>query len=148
MFYLSEYLEKNRDEYYLRLNHISERNDWNGWLAFFLQAVSEQAAQNSKRVIDIKILYDEMKSVIQETTRSQYSIHLLDGIFSRPIFRVPDLAQQLQQDFGAHAKTTASLLRQLRDAGVLLELQPASGQRPAILCFPRLINLAEGKRVL
>jgi hypothetical protein len=49
---------------------------------------------------------------------------------------------------GIHEKTTAGLLRQMRDAGILREPQPGSGRRPATLCFPRLINLAEGREVL
>ena len=71
-----------------------------------------------------------------------------DAIFSKPIFRTSDLAQQLAADYGIHDKTAPALLRQLRDAGILRELQPGSGRRAATLCFPRLINLAEGREVL
>lgn len=35
MFYLSSYLEANREEYYVRLQNISREGDWNGWIAFF-----------------------------------------------------------------------------------------------------------------
>lgn len=148
MFYLSEYLENHRDEYYQRLKAISAERDWDGWIAFFLRAIIEQAGQNIRRVEAIKTLYDEMKVAIQETTRSQYSVHLLDAIFSKPIFRTSDLAQQLTAEYGIHDKTAPALLRQLRDAGILRELQPGSGRRAATLCFPRLINLAEGREVL
>lgn len=148
MFYLSEYLEAHRDEYYQRLKGISASKDWNGWIVFFLRATIDQAVQNIRRVEAIKALYDEMKVAIQETTHSQYAVHLLDAIFSKPIFRLTVLAQQLAADFGIHDKTASALLRQLRDAGILRELQPGSGRRAAILCFPRLINLAEGKEVL
>lgn len=115
---------------------------------FFLQAVSIQAQQNSQRVMAIQALYEEMKQTIHELTHSQYTVHLLDAIFNKPIFRTSDLAEQLNQEFGIHEKTTPSLLRQLRDGGILQELQTASGSRPATLCFPRLINLAEGREVL
>jgi Fic family protein len=148
MFYLSEYLEHNRDEYYERLKAISAERDWNGWIAFFLRGVSQQAEENSHRVQQIRSLYDEMKQAIQETTRSQYTVHLLDAIFSKPIFRTSDLSAQLYRDFGIHEKTAPNLLRQLRDAGILQELEPSSGRRPATLCFPKLINLAEGRDVL
>lgn len=148
MFYLSEYLENHRDEYYQRLKAISADQDWNGWIAFFLRATIEQAGQNTGRVETIKTLYDEMKVAIQETTRSQYSVHLLDAIFSKPIFRLSELAQQLSAGFGIHEKTAPALLRQLRDAGILREIQPGSGRRSAILCFPRLINLAEGREIV
>lgn len=85
---------------------------------------------------------------IQETTHSQYSVHLLDAIFSKPIFRTSDLAQKLTTEYGVHEKTTPGLLRQLKDAGILREIQPGSGRRAATMCFPRLINLAEGRDVL
>lgn len=148
MFYLSEYLEKHREEYYQRLKAISAEGDWNGWIAFFLQAITTQATQNSVRVTAIQSLYEEMKLAIQEATHSQYTVHVLDAIFSKPIFRSSDLTAQLRRDFGVHDKTTPGLLRQMKEAGILRELQAGSGRRPATLCFPRLINLAEGSEVL
>lgn len=148
MFYLSEYLENHRDEYYERLKSISAEGDWNGWIGFFLSAVADQAAQNGTRVVAIKALYEEMKLKIHETTRSQYTVHLLDAIFSKPIFKTSDLAQKLTEEHGIHEKTAPALLRQLRDAGILLEVQAGSGRRSATLCFPRLLNLAEGRNVL
>jgi Fic family protein len=148
MFYLSEYLESHRDEYYARLKAISAEGDWNGWIAFFLQAIVTQALQNSSRVADIQALYEEMKQAIHEATHSQYTVHLLDAIFSKPVFRSSDLAQQLNRNFGVHEKTTPGLIRHLKSAGILKELRPRSGSRPATLCFPRLINLAEGRELL
>lgn len=148
MFYLSEYLENHRDEYYQRLKAISSEGDWNGWIAFFLRAVAVQAVQNSERVTAIKNLYDEMKVAIQEATHSQYSVHLLDALFSKPIFQTSDLAKQLVKEYGVHEKTTPGLLRQLKDVGILREIRPGSGRRAAILCFPRLINRAEGREIL
>lgn len=148
MFYLSEYLEAHREEYYQRLKAISAEQDWDGWIAFFLRAIAIQATQNSARVAAIGALYEEMKRAIQEATHSQYTVHVLDAIFSKPIFRSSDLAHQLARDFGMHEKTTPGLLRQMRDAGILRELQPGSGRRPATLCFARLINLAEGREVV
>ena len=148
MFYLSEYLENNRESYYVHLKAISAEGDWNGWIAFFLKAIVTQAAQNSTRVTAIHALYEEMKLAIQTATHSQYSVHVLDAIFNKPIFRSSDLTAQLFNDFGVHEKTTPGLLRQMKEAGILRELQASSGRRPATLCFPRLINLAEGRDVL
>jgi len=59
-----------------------------------------------------------------------------------------DLIAQLKREFGIHEKTTPGLLRQMRDAGILRQLPAGSGRRPATLCFPRLVNLAEGREVL
>lgn len=148
MFYLSEYLETNRDEYYLRLKNISAEGDWNNWIAFFLKAIAHQARDNSTRVKKIMALYEDMKVRIHEITHSQYSVYILDALFSKPIFKVSDVSKQLKDDYGIHGKTISALLRQLRDAGILVELQAGGGSRSATLCFPALINLAEGRQVL
>jgi len=144
MFYLSAYLESHRDEYYVRLQSISHDKDWNGWIEFFLKGVTEQAADNASKVRQILTLYEEMKDRIRNVTHSQYSIKVLDAIFDRPIFQTSDFVQRT-----AIAKQTAMpILRQLRDAGILKPLREASGRRPAILAFPALLNIAEGRRVL
>ena len=42
MFYVSEYMESNREEYYSRLKGISRDGDWTGWVEFFLDAVESR----------------------------------------------------------------------------------------------------------
>jgi len=147
MFYLSEYLEANRDEYYQRLGAISQEGDWNGWIAFFLKAITVQAKQNSTRVKAIMALYDDMKLRIHEITHSQYSVYLLDALFSHPIFKTTDMVTRFSQEHGIHEKTTPGLLRQLKEAGVLMELQAGRGRKAAVLCFPELLNLTEGHEI-
>jgi Fic family protein len=147
MFYLSEYLEDHREEYYQRLKEISVEKDWNGWIVFFLDAVSSQSSQNSRRVSAIMALYEEMKKLIFSVTRSKYTGQLLDALFAKPIFQTSDLAGQLNKEHSIHEKTTMGLLRQLKASQILREMQPGSGSRAATLCFPRLLNLAEGRDV-
>jgi len=89
-------------------------------------------------------LYDEMKQLIHEQTHSQYSIQVLDAIFSRPIFKTTDFIQ----DAGIHKPTAMGLLRQLKTADVLKELQAGSGRRPAVLCFPALLTITEQQLLL
>ena len=148
MFYLSEYLEANREEYYRRLANISEDGDWNGWIAFFLRAITHQAKQNSQRDRDIMVLYENMKIRVHDVTHSQYTFYLLDAIFSTPIFSTSGCATRLKRDHKVHTQTTLGLLRRLRESKVLREFRPGKGRRAAILYFPDLINLAEGRETL
>lgn len=140
MFYLSEYLEAHREVYYDRLSAISRVGDWHGWLSFFLEAVAVQAETNCVRVRNILALYDRMKATVTAATRSQYAMAVLDAIFDRPIFQSTDFAVRL----GINKVTAASLLRQLRDAGVLVAIRESSGRRPAVLAFLELVSAAEG----
>lgn len=144
MFYLSEYLESNRDLYYARLQGISREGDWTGWIAFFLQAITQQAQANTERVREILTLYERMKQRITELTRSQYAITVLDALFDRPIFQSGDFVQRS----GIPKQTALPFLRTLREAGVLHVLREASGRRSAVLAFRELLNSAEGRQVI
>lgn len=142
MFYLSEYLETNRREYYARLKAISEERDWDGWIEFFLKAVIEQAEFNSRRTLAIRHLYETMKRQIQELTHSQYAPYVLDGIFNDPVFATTTLANQIAEAHDLNDKTVATLIRRLRDEGVLHEIQPAAGSRSAYMAFTQLLEIA------
>lgn len=143
MFYMSEYLESHRKEYYARLKGISTDCDWDGWIAFFLQAVIAQANQNGERVSEIIRLYEDMKEQIHKITRSQYTVHLLDALFDRPIFGSSHLIRHTE----IPAASVKSFISKLKKAGILVDIRPAGGRQPAIMAFVRLLNITEGKNV-
>ena len=140
-FYLSEFLESNRDEYYARLLAVSENGDWTGWCVFFLQAIITQAGDNQHRAQSILELYKRRKDWIVEETRSQYAVRALDWMFMRPVFRTSDFSASVD----IPTPTATRILRLVRDAGMLTDLRPSSGRRPAVLAFPELLAIADGK---
>lgn len=144
MFYLSAYMEAHREEYYARLQSISREGDWDGWIAFFLTAITEQAKSNNRKIKAIMGLYEEMKQKIHEITHSQYTLHVLDAIFERPIFGTSEFVKRTN----IHKPTAMGLLRQLKANDILKELRPGSGRRAAVLCFPELLNIAEGRQII
>lgn len=142
-FYLSEYLEANRDLYYHHLQGISRQGDWTSWIAFFLEGVHVQAGKNIHRLMAIHQLYDKMKSRVKESTRSQHAITILDALFLRPIFQSSDFVDRT----GIPKQTAAPLLKMLRDQGIVTVVREASGRRAAVLAFGELLNIAEGKEI-
>lgn len=143
MFYISAYFERNREEYYERLRAVSKRNDWTGWCAFFLRAVTEQAGENEAKAKSIITLYNQKKSELVELTHSQYGILALDWIFERPIFRTTDFLETSN----IPKQTARRILNQFRDSGWVTTLAEPSGQRAAVYGFSELLNIAEGKDV-
>lgn len=89
-FYLSEYLETHRNEYYKALLNISENDNWDGWVIFFLQAVIEQSKINISKAKKIIDLYRNKKQRITDLTKSQFGIKILDALFIMPIFQSQD----------------------------------------------------------
>jgi len=140
-FYVSEYLEANRDEYIDRLHAVSRDNDWTGWCLFFLKAILRQADSNIRKAMAILALYEMKKQEVIEFTRSQYAIRALDFIFDRPVFR--------SSDFVKHSEipkpTAQRITRMLVDNELLAVWREPSGRQPAILAFTELLNIAEGK---
>lgn len=144
MFYMSEYLETHRDDYYDRLLGITDHNDWHGWLTFFLQGVIEQAEANLAKVKSIRDLYEETKRSVVEITHSQYAMAVVDAFFTRPIISGTALAKAA----GFNNRVTANnMLRQLESEQIITKIREGSGRTPAIYAFPKLINIAEGKAV-
>lgn len=140
MFYLSAYLEANREEYYARLAAISQLEDWDGWIEFFLKAIIAQSDENTLKVRSIMKLYDTMKNKIASITHSQYAIQMLDAIFNQPIFKTSDFIKRT----GITKQTAMGLLKRVRRTGDLQIIREASGRKAAILAFPALIAITEG----
>jgi len=143
MFYLSEYLEVNRQEYYDRLLAVSSKNDWTGWCLFFLEAMVQQAAENEAKARRILELYQEKKDWMVHTTHSQYSISALDFLFRQPVFS----SSHFVTGSRIPAPTARRILKLCHENGLLIEIRGASGRRPAILAFPELLNIAEGRSI-
>jgi Fic family protein len=144
MFYMSEYLETHRDDYYDRLLGITSHNDWHGWLTFFLEGMIEQAEANLAKVKSIRDLYEETRRFVVDLTHSQYAMAVVDAFFTSPIISGTKFAQAA----GFNNRVTANnMLRQLERNQIITKIREGSGRTPAIYAFPRLINIAEGKAV-
>ncbi len=142
MFYLSSYLENHRDEYYKRLQEISNKNNWDSWVNFYLNAVVEQSRKNNAKVKEILDHYFNIRDYIVERTRSQYAHQLLDAIFDKPIFRSSDI----QQESKIPKQSLMPMLKQLQNDKVLIVIRQASGRMPAVLVFQKLLEITEDRQ--
>lgn len=145
LFYLSAYLEANRDAYVGKLRLLGQKSGaWDEWIAFFLTAVIEQALLNSEKARAMIDLYNELKLRVLNLTHSQFAIPLLDSMFEKPIFRSSHL--KTRPGMPSYPMTSA-LLGKLKSAGILKVVRQGSGPRPQILALADLINLCEGRKV-
>jgi Fic family protein len=143
VFYISEYLEANRDSYYDRLLAVSKNGDWTGWSRFFLQAITAQADANVSRTRAILDLYQAKKEDVAEATRSQHAIKALDFFFMSPIFST----SLFMKKTGIPSATSNRIIKALLGRRVFAVLREGSGRRPAVYAFRELLNIAEGSEV-
>ena len=139
MFYISEYLEANRDEYYARLLAVSEESKWDDWIEFFLKAIVTQAKANSFKAKSVLDLYDRKKVKLSELTHSQYVIKVLDTIFARPLFSTSDFIKISK----IPKESAIRLLRLLKKENILTTLRAGKGRSPEILVFNKLFDIVQ-----
>lgn len=137
MFYLSGYFEKHRDTYYTKLNNISAKGDWDGWIVYFLNAVKEQSELNIAKAKAIMGLYAQKKEEIKEATKSQYAVDILDFIFSYPFFTAPQLTQKTK----INAKYSQDLVKKLESHNLVKIIRESSGRSPAVYAFEDLLKI-------
>ena len=135
-FCISRYLEDHKDEYVLRLRNVSAQGDWDGWCAFFLEAVARQAEANLAAAQGIRDLYEEMKPRFADVLASKHAVAALDYLFANPVFS----NSRFIRNAGIPGQTAARFSRVLLQQGLLETVREPAGQRPAIYRFEPLMR--------
>ncbi len=140
LFTISAFLESHREAYYQWLFEVSNSQDWEGWIEFFLYAVSEQAARNTDKAQQMLALHRRLGEEVISMISSKYARDALDALFMQPIFSSTTFAQ----DSGIPKRTALRILDKLKERKILAVVQAASGRQAEVLAFPELIAIVEG----
>lgn len=136
-FYISGFLEENKDLYIDTMRQVSKTGTWEVWIKFFLTAVESQAIRNLEIAESIKSLYEQMKEEFTELLSSKWSLTTLDFVFTNPVFR----NNKFTSTSGIPTATAASITKKLVEVGYLAQKQEASGRRPALYSFEPLMRI-------
>ena len=132
--YLSNYINKNKEQYYKLFTEFRENNNYEEWIIYILKGIEE----TSKNTIElIKQIQNEMESYKKEfmiKLPKIYSDELLDSLF----FEVYTRINYIENRCNITRQTATTYLNQLVDAG-LLEFEKVG--RENIYKNTRLIEL-------
>ena len=92
---LSAYFEATREEYYARLQEVTESGEWEAWLAYFLRGVELQAGDAVGRIQRIDDLFQDWSNQI-DGAHSGQSEKVLELFVQNPFWSVRGLAQNLE----------------------------------------------------
>ncbi len=137
MFYISEFFVEKRDLYVENLRRITNENDWEYWILFFLEAVQIQAKRNNEKATQVLHLYKEMRDRIVDLTKSPYALKMLDSLFSAPIMKTADFIKFA----GLEPKSAHRIISKLKDEKILVTVQKHSGRTSEILAFDKLYQI-------
>jgi Fic family protein len=135
--YLSPFFERHRSTYYDLLRGVSERSDWNAWLAFFLQCVIAQckdALIRSRRLTD---LFEESRKALLEAKAPPSAQRLLDLLFLSPATTLSDARQRL----GVTSMSASRAIDVLVTTGILEEV--TGRKRDRVYVARGLVNAIE-----
>lgn len=138
--YLSLYFKARRQDYYDLLNRVRTHGDWESWVAFFLDGVSEVASgatASARRIIDV---FAEDTARIQLQGRRASTILRVHSYFQRqPYSSIAKAASITGLSFPATSKAIDSLI----NLGILQEVSGRARDR--IFAYGRyLAVLSEG----
>ncbi len=119
LLYLSLFLRQHRDEYYSRLDVVRRDGDWEAWLDFFLQGVTETASSAASTAHRLVSMFAEDQIRIQTVGRSAGSVHRVHQVLKE---RAIVTVQAVCESTGLSFPAASSALRRLTDLNIVHEI--------------------------
>ena len=118
LLYLSLFFKRHRDEYYRRLAAVRTEGDWEGWTAYFLEAVETIAGEAVSTARDLFALVNrDRMGVLTNSDSTVMAARLFEGLPEQPIITIASAMKLLDTTRPTAAKAVTTLV----DAGVLTE---------------------------
>ena len=113
--YLSEYIIKNKIEYYRCLRDVTEKKEWEDYILYMLDMVEETANKGLKRLNKITVAMEETATEIKKKLPKVYSKDLIEILFRLPYTK----RQHLIDKKIGNLKTVGNYLIALEENGFL-----------------------------
>ncbi len=137
LLYLSSYFESYRQDYYDRLQAVREKGDIDGWLIFFLRAVTSQANDGVARSRELIAIREEYR---QEAIQTRSSLPTLVELITRsPVVTV----KTVESATGLTNQGARSLIRAAESRGWLTSLGSRGKGGREFWVAPRVLNVME-----
>jgi len=112
LLYLSFYFRRHRSLYYEHLNEVRRMGDWERWLAFFLEGVSETAENASSTARRLADLFEKDRTRIAgEGRRAASALRVHEAMKKRPIASLRTLTKATGLTFPTAASAIELLMK-------------------------------------
>ena len=113
--YLSEYIIKNKTEYYQKLRGVTEKDEWEAYILYMLDMIEETSAKGLDRLNKITAIMDKTAEEIKMKLPKVYSKDLIEILFRLPYTK----RQHLIDENIGNPKTVGNYLIALEENGFL-----------------------------
>lgn len=124
--YISYYLKKNRIEYYDRMSEVRNKDNYEQWIKFFLNAIKESADESVETIKKLSELHDANIKKIDAMGRAAKNARaVFDYVEQNPIIDIGKTAEELNLAFS----TVSLAVNRLVNAGILIQTNNANRNR-------------------
>ena len=120
--YLSNYIIRNKSDYYRLLQEVREQDQWEEWLLFMIKAVEVTSKETVELIMNIKNLIADYKHKLRSNYKF-YSQDLLNNLFKHPYSKIEFVVNDLK----VSRITAASYLNKLAEDGLLIKEKLGNG---------------------
>ncbi len=113
--YVSEYIIKNKAEYYTCLRNVTEKNEWEAYILYMLDMIEETSKKGLQRLNKITTAMEKTADEIKMKLPKIYSKDLVEILFRLPYTKRQHL---IDQNIG-NLKTVGNYLIALEENGFL-----------------------------
>jgi Fic family protein len=136
LLYLSAFFEATRRDYYDLLSGVSERGEWEPWLAYFLNGVARQSEDALGRAERINQKLVEWRNEAAGIS-SKAPLLLINMLASNPYLTINKVAKQL----GVAFTTAQRAVEKLEKLSIVAEVSQA--KRDRVYCAKALLSILE-----
>jgi len=116
--YLSLYFKSHRQQYYDLLQRVRDQGDWETWLEFFLDGITETSLQAADAAREILRLFEADRHRIEELGRPAASALRVHQILQqKPLIGINEAAEKLKMS----QPTVAKSIQHLEELGIVRE---------------------------
>ncbi len=117
--YLSNYIIRNKNDYYRLLQEVRTENKMQEWILYMLDGVEKTSYETINLINDISLLIRKIKSEVREKLPKIYSKDLIDILFYHPYTKIDFLVEGLN----ITRKTASKYLKEIENLGILKSIQ-------------------------
>lgn len=120
--YLSNYIIKNKADYYRLLQIVRDEKRWEDWVLFMIKGVEQTSKETIELITKIRKLMIEYKHRLRSNYKF-YSQDLLNNLFKHPYTKI----EFVVNDLGVSRLTAANYLNKLAEDGMLRKEKLGAG---------------------
>jgi len=136
--YLSEYIIKNKADYYNRLRGVTEKTDWESYILYMLDMVEETSTKGLEQLNKITTTMEKTANEIKTKLPKVYSKDLVEILFRLPYTKRQHL---IDKNIG-NPKTVGNYLQTLEENGFLKSVKVG---KEKLYLNQRLLKILEEK---